>query len=89
MKRKVLFTLFLLLPILAARGQVYPFDEIQLVFPDKFRLEYARELRVNDRHCKYYFTYGVCWVEAGYEESPFFCLVKEEDGYGNHGISVR
>ena len=62
------------------RGQVYPFDEIQLVFPDKFRLEYARELRVNDRHCKYYFTYGVCWVEAGYEESPFFCLVKEEDG---------
>ena len=33
MKRKVLFTLFLLLPILAARGQVYPFDEIQLVFP--------------------------------------------------------
>ena len=27
MKRKVLFTLFLLLPILAARGQVYPFDE--------------------------------------------------------------
>ena len=50
MKRKVLFTLFLLLPILAARGQVYPFDEIQLVFPDKFRLEYARELRVNDRH---------------------------------------
>ena len=72
MKRKVLFTLFLLLPILAARGQVYPFDEIQLVFPDKFRLEYARELRVNDRHCKYYFTYGVCWVEAGYEERPFF-----------------
>ena len=80
MKRKVLFTLFLLLPILAARGQVYPFDEIQMAISDKCKLEYARELRVNDRHCKYYFTYGVCRLSVEFEESPIFYLVKEEDG---------
>ncbi|MBO8457076.1 MAG: hypothetical protein IAA81_02470, partial [Spirochaetes bacterium] len=54
MKRNCVCTLFLLLLVFSAIGQPYPFSEIQKLFSRTHKLMYARELRLNDQHSRYY-----------------------------------
>ena len=83
MKRNCVCTLFWLLLVFSAIGQPYPFSEIQKLFSRTHKLMYARELRLNDQHSRYYlayFIYSYGGIVRPREEMPHVEIIKEEAG---------
>ena len=80
MKRKYVCTLFWLLLVFSAIGQPYPFSEIQKLFSRTHKLMYARELRLNDQHSRYYLTCFMYTYIRQREEVPDVMIIKEEAG---------
>ena len=83
MKRKCVCTLFWLLLVFSAIGHPYPFSEIQKLHPSDYKLMYARELRLNDQHSRYYlacFMYSYGGIVRPREEMPHVEIIKEESG---------
>lgn len=80
MKRKCVFTLFWLLLVFSAIGQPYPFSEIQKLFSRTHKLMYARELRLNDQHSRYYLACFMYTYVRQREEVPDVMIIKEEAG---------
>lgn len=83
MKRNCVCTLFGLLLVFSAIGHPYPFSEIQKLHPSDYKLMYARELRLNDQHSRYYlacFMYSYGGIVRPREEMPHVEIIKEEAG---------
>ena len=80
MKRNCVCTLFWLLLVFSAIGQPYPFSEIQKLFSRTHKLMYARELRLNDQHSRYYLACFMYTYVRQREEVPDVRIIKEEAG---------
>ena len=80
MKRNCVCTLFWLLLVFSAIGQPYPFSEIQKLFSRTHKLMYARELRLNDQHSRYYLACFMYTYIRQREEVPDVMIIKEEAG---------